>query len=160
MNLPDDWWLCRNIGCPDRPAKIAGLGDETLVLQWLRGLRSDTAKMLKMRSILAAEFGSAELVGMSDEGALAQIARLLTSGKCHLHQSNRWFEHSQIPPAGASINPARYAPVPRSGRSFTAVAPFREPPVDPPTFLADVDLPVQAATLMAAASSGKPFCPE
>lgn len=160
MPLQDNWWLCRNIGCPDRVAKIAALSGETLVLQWLRGFRSDTSKMLKMRSILAAEFGSTELLGMSDEGTLAQIARLLISGKCHIHQANQSIEHSQIPPEGASSNPERSAPVPRSGRSFSAVAPFREPPVDPPTFLADIDLPVQAATLMAAASSGKAFCPE
>jgi hypothetical protein len=157
MPLQGNWWLCRNIGCPDRQAKIADLGDETFVLQWLRGFRADTSKMLKMRSVLAAEFGSTELLGMSDQEVLAKIARFLISGKCHIHQS---IEHSQIPPEGAITNPARSAPVPRSGRSFTAVAPFREPPVDPPTFLADIDIPVQAATLMAAASSGKPFCPE
>lgn len=156
MPLQDNWWLCRNIGCPDRQAKITGLGDETLVLQWLRGFQADTSKMLKMRSVLASEFGSTELLGMSDQEVLAQIARLLISGKCHLHQG----EYSQVRPEGASSNPAKSSPVPRSGRSFAAAAPFREPPVDLPTFLADIDLPVQAATLMAAASSGKPFCPE
>lgn len=160
MPPQDNWWPCRDIGCLDRQAKIAGLGDETRVLQWLRGFRPDTSKILKMRSILAAEFGSTELFGMSDEELLPQIARLLISGKCHLHQANQPFEHSQIPPEGASTNPARSAPVPRSGLSFTAVAPFREPPFDPPTFLTDIDLQAQAATLLAAAHGGKPFCPE
>jgi hypothetical protein len=32
--------------------------------------------------------------------------------------------------------------------------------MDSATFLADIDLVVQAATLMDAARSGKPFCPE
>jgi hypothetical protein len=157
MPLQDAWWLCRNIRCPHRRVTIPSLGDETLAVQWLRGFRPDTSKMLQMRSILAAEFGSMGSFRLSDHAVLAQIARLLLSGKVHLHQPSDPFEQAQLRPEGAST---KSAPVPRSGRRFTAATPFREPPSDPATFLADIDLQSQAATLMAAAKSGKPFCPE
>jgi hypothetical protein len=156
MPLEDTWWLCRNIGCPDRRAVIPSLGDETLVLQWLRGFRSDTSKMLQMRSILAAEFGLVES-RISDDTVLRQTARLLMSGRFHLHQAT---SPPQIHSGGGSSSVAKYAPVPRSGKRFTAATPFREPPVDTPIFATDVDLQAQAATLVAAAQSGKPFCPE
>jgi hypothetical protein len=112
-----------------------------------------------MRSILAAEFGSTGLVGISDHTVLTQIARLLLSGKIHLHQASDPVEQWQTGPGGAS-KAATSAPVPRSGKRFTAATPFREPPVDSPIFSTDVDLQIQAATLTAAAKSGKPFCPE
>lgn len=86
MPLHDTWWLCRNLGCPDRQAKIPGLGDETLLLQWLRGSQPDTSKMLQLRSIVAAEFGSAGLFGMSDQMVLAEIARLLISRRQRAHR--------------------------------------------------------------------------
>jgi hypothetical protein len=115
--------------------------------------------MLQMRNILA-EFGSTGLFRMSDQMVLAQIARLLISGRVHLHQTNYPTGHPEIPAEGASIKPTKSAPFPRSGQRFAAVVPFREPPVDSPTFLADIDFQVQAETMMAAARSGKPFCPE
>src|SRR6516162_7926447 len=158
MPQQDTWCLCRNTRCPDPHAKIPGLGDETLVLQWLRGFRPDTSKMLQMRSILAAEFGSTGLVGISDHTVLTQIARLLLAGKIHLHQASDPVEQWQTGPGGAS-KAATSAPVPRSGKRFSAATPFREPPVDSPIFSTDVDLQIQAATLTAAAKSGKPFCP-
>jgi hypothetical protein len=160
MLLQGAWWLCRNIGCPDRRATIPGFGDAILVHQWLTGFRSDALKMPQMRSILAAELGATALVRLSDHAVVAQIARLLLSGRIHIHQASDSFVQAQIQREGASTKASMSAPVPRSGRVFTVVAPFREPPVDLPTFLADIDLPVQAATLIAAASSGKPFCPE
>jgi hypothetical protein len=156
MPLEDTWWLCRNIGCPDRRATIPGLGDETLVLQWLRAFRSDTSKMLQMRSILAAELGLVES-RVSDDTVLRRTARLLMSGRFHLHQAT---SSPQIQSGGGSSSASKSAPVPRSGRRFTAATPFREPPVDTPIFATDVDLQAQAATLAAAADSGKPFCPE
>lgn len=159
MPLQNSWWLCRNVRCPDRQVKIPDLGDETFVLQLLRRFRPDTSKMLQMRSILAAEFGSTGLVGISDHMVLTQIARLLLSGKIHLHQASDPVEQWQTGPGGAS-KAATSAPVPRSGKRFTAATPFREPPVDTPIFATDVDLQAQAATLVAAAQSGKPFCPE
>lgn len=154
----DDWWLCRNIGCRDRMVSMIPFGDE-FIIQWLRGLRPDASKILQMRTILAAEFGSAGLVRMSDHMVLTQIARLLIARSIHVHRANDPAEQPQVQPQGAKT--ARSDPHSRPPRKqFVPDAPFREPPVDLPTFLADIDLPIQAATLIAAASSGKPFCPE
>jgi hypothetical protein len=154
----DDWWLCRNIGCRGRIVPMTPFGDE-FIIQWLRGLRPDASKILQMRTILAAEFGSAGLVRMSDHMVLIQIARLLKARLIHVHRATDPAGRPQVQPQGAkTAESSRPARPPR--RQFVPNAPFREPPVDPPTFLADIDLPVQAATLIAAASSGKPFCPE
>ena len=139
--------------------KFPGMRDETLVLQWLSGLRTDLSKELEMRSLLAAEFGSNGLIMMSDHMVLAQIARLLIAGKIHVHRANDPAEQPQLQPQGAKIATSdRPSRPPR--KQFVPDVPFREPPVDLPTFLADIDLSVQATTLMAAAGSGKPFCPE
>lgn len=158
MTLPDDWWLCRDTSCLDRLGKFPGPRDETLVLQWLKGLRTDPSKNLEMRSLVAAELGSAGVIRMSDPMVLTQIARLLIAGKIHVHRPNDSAGQPQVLPEGAKIAPSGPSRPPR--RQFVPDVPFREPPVDIPTFLADIDLPVQAATLMAAAKSGKPFCPE
>jgi hypothetical protein len=137
---------------------IPGLGNETSVLQWVQGLRPDPSRMLEMRRLLAAELGSAGLFLMSDQMVLRQIARLAAADKIHLHYP---AELTETIPEGASTAPAKSAPPPRVPRPRApAAAPFREPPVDSPTFSTDVDMQAQAATLMAAASSGKPFCPE
>jgi hypothetical protein len=157
MTLPDDWWLCRDASCLHRMGKFPGLRDETLVLQWLKGLRTDSSKNLEMRSLVAAELGSTGVIRMSDPMVLTQIARLLIAGKIHVHRTND-PEQPQVLPEGARIETPGPSRPPR--RQFVPDVPFREPPVDLPTFLADIDLPVQAATLMAAARSGKPFCPE
>jgi hypothetical protein len=161
MTLPDDWWLCRNPGCVARMEKFPGQRDETLVLQWLRGLRPDLSKMLEMRSLLAGEFGSTGLIRMSDHVVLTQIARLLIAGEIHIHRANDPPEQPQVRPEAGGAKPAKSDRLSRPPRKqFVPDAPFREPPADLPTFLSDIDLPVQAAALMAAASSGKPFCPE
>jgi hypothetical protein len=96
---------------------------------------------------------------MSDHMVLAQIARWLIVGKIHVHRANDPAEQPQVLPQGAKTAKSDRPSRPPSKR-FVPDAPFREPAVDLPTFLADIDFPVQAATLMAAASSGKPFCPE
>jgi hypothetical protein len=158
MTLPDDWWLCRNTGCLLRTEKIPSLRDEILVLQWLRGLRPDLSKKLEMRRLLAVEGGAAGLFRMSDHMVLTQIARLLIARKIHIHRANDSAEQSQVRPEAAGSKPANSGRPTR--KPSVPVAAFREPPVDLPTFLADIDLRVQAATLMAAARSGKPFCPE
>ena len=160
MTLPDHWWLCRNTGCLDRIGKIPGPRDETLALQLLRGFHPDLSNMIEMRSLLAAEFGSVGLNRMSDQTVMTQIARLLIARRIHVHRANDPVEQPPpVKPEGAK--PAKSDSPSRPPRKqFIPVAPFREPPVDLPTFLADIDLPVQAATLMAAAKSGKPFCPE
>jgi hypothetical protein len=158
MPLQDGWWLCRKIGCLAPVGTIPGLRNETLVVQWLQGLRLDPSKMLEMRSLLAAELGSASLFLMSDQLVLRQIGRLAAADKIHLHYSP---EQTETLPQGGSVESAKSAPPPRAPRSrVPAAAPFREPPVDSPTFSTDIDLQAQAATLTAAAGSGKPFCPE
>lgn len=158
----DDWWLCRETGCLDQSRQAPGLRDEALVLLWLRGLGLDSLKMLQIRRTLAAEFGTTELYRMSDQMVLRQTARLLISGKFHFHGTGKPVDRPVIRSEGTNTQPSRPAPasVPRSSPRPAAVAPFREPPVDDPTFPGDTDFQAQAATLAAAAGSGKPFCLE
>jgi hypothetical protein len=152
----DGWWLCRRIGCLAPVGTIPGLRNETLVVQWLQSLRLDPSKILEMRSLLAAELGSASLFLMSDQMVLRQIGRLVAADTIHLHYP---AELTETLPQGGSVEPSKSAPPPRAPRP-PAAAPFREPPVDSPTFSTDIDLQAQVATLTAAADSGKPFCPE
>jgi len=158
MPLQDGWWLCRKTGCLAPVGTIPGLRNETLVVQWLQSLRLEPSKMLEMRSLLASELGSASLFLMSDQMVLKQIGRLVAADTIHLHYP---AELTDTLPQGGSVASAKSAPPQRAPRPRTpAAAPFREPPVDSPTFSTDVDLQAQVATLTAAAGSGKPFCPE
>jgi hypothetical protein len=155
MPLQDGWWLCRKVGCLAPVGTIPGLRNETLVVQWLQSLRLVPSRMLEMRSLLAAELGSASLFLMSDQTVLRQVGRLVAADKIHLH----YPELTETLPQGGSVEPAKPAPPPRAPRP-PAAAPFREPPVESPTFSTDIDRQAQVATLTAAADSGKPFCPE
>jgi hypothetical protein len=154
MFLPHKWELCRNIGCLDR-VEMPPLPSRTFVLQWLQHARPDPSKMLQMRGLLSAETGVIGLSRLSDRAILTRIAELLRSGRLHIHETPRRMEGSPVAKDATSVP----LPFPRRKRPPSA-APFQEQPMDSPTFLADIDLVVQAATLMAAAQSGKPFCLE
>jgi hypothetical protein len=153
MFLPHKWDLCRNIGCLDRVA-MPPL-PRTFVLQWLQHARRDPSKMIQMRGLLSGETGVVGLSRLSDHAVLTRIAELLWSGRLHIHETPRRMEQSP----GGKVATSVPLPFPRRKRPPSA-APFREQPMDSATFLADIDLVVQAATLMDAARSGKPFCPE
>jgi hypothetical protein len=111
--------------------------------------------MIQMRGLLSGETGVMGLSRLSDHAVLTRIAELLRSGRLHIHETPRRMEESP----GGKVATSVPLPFPRRKRPPSA-APFREQPMDSATFLADIDLVVQAATLMDAARSGKPFCPE
>jgi len=85
-----------------------------------------------------------------DGSVVQRIEELLASGRVHLHQKPRIVHN------GAPLDDSG-PPFPLAQRQSRSASPA--PAVsDPPSFPPDADLAAQAAALVAAASSGVPFC--
>ena len=93
---------------------------------------------------------------MSDEEVIDRTAELLVSGRFHVH-SQPWQAVSRQ----CFVKGEKLVAFPISERKpGPQAAPSSGPASDPPTFPPDIDGDAQAEALVAAASSGKPFCPE
>jgi hypothetical protein len=149
-----DWEFCRELDCLRRPDRVVLLRDRSSALQWLQRFKEDDFKMRSMRTFLSHEHSARQFSSLSDEAIIDQIVGLLISSRLHIHAL---FE--QTPPSGipGEIQTVKFAPFPLSERKPPPAGPA--PVSDPPTF-SNIDGPAQAATLAAAADSGKPFCPE
>jgi hypothetical protein len=150
-----DWEFCRELRCLYRPRRLIVPRDRPSTLEWLLPFKKNFFKMLEMRTLLAHEHRAGQFSSMSDDAIIDQVTELLISGRLHIHAL---FE--QEPPGGTSsvAIDAPPAPFPLSQRKAPLVA-DRPSVSDPPTF-SDIDAAAQAATMAAAADSGKPFCPE
>ncbi len=123
---------------------------------WLGRFKDDASKMGDMRRLLYQERGGPAMFGMPDEKAIDQVVELLARGRLHIHAIP--IETRGTSQASSTDNPP--APFPLSGRQPRAAVTSSAAPFSPPTFSSDMDPSIQAATLVAAAASGKPFCPE
>jgi hypothetical protein len=151
-----DWEFCRDRDCLYRPERVVVLRDRSSTDEWLLPFKKDVFKMLATRTFLAQDpRGARQFSSMSDDAIMDHVAELLVSGRLHIHAL---FE--QEPPGGTSsvAIDAPPAPFPLSQRKAPPIA-DRPPISDPPTF-SDIDGAAQAATLVAAAAAGAPFCPE
>ena len=155
LPLGSEWRLCRKIGCLEPGAEPAPQNRSSVRL-WLERFKNDTMKMGGMRRLVYQERGSLPLSGISDENVIDQIADLLARGLLHIHASTIATRGtSQGPGAGeASV------PFPLSGRQPRAPVLSSDAPSVLSTFTSGMDPSIQAAALVAAAASGKPFCPE
>jgi hypothetical protein len=146
-----DWEFCRELDCLRRPDRVVILRDRSSALQWLQQFKEDDFKMRSMRTFLSHEHSARQFSNLSDEAIIDQIVGLLISRRLHIHAL---FE--QTPPSGipGEIETVKFAPSPRKA------LPAGPAPVSDPSTFSDIDGPAQAATLAAAADSGKPFCPE
>jgi hypothetical protein len=160
-----DWEFCRRLDCRDRNP-VASLRDRSYARQWLQSSKQDYLKMLGMRTLLSQEDNEHDFFRMTDEAVIDQIAKLLSSGRLHIHMLPirgavlEGSEQSQRFTTFVVTDTEKFVAFPLSERSPRVPGTFREPAVDPPTFSSNMDAAAQAATLVAAAAEGKPFCPE
>lgn len=142
-----DWKLCGYSGCREERAPDA---DDLLRARiWLLGFKSDPLKIGGLRLILKRELGR-DASRMSNDDVVDSIAALLASGRLHVHSE----VVERLPVIeGVKAPPRPERPAPR------AAAPSSRPAAIPPTFPPNVNLSSQAATLVAAAADGAPFCP-
>jgi hypothetical protein len=149
------WRVFRRGECSD--CKPLNLRDKPLARQWLQQFRNDNSSMASLRGLLIENSDTWPIGGMKEEAVIDQIANELSCGTLQvcpetLHQGSSRSEASATPEP---------APFPLSERRLRAsTVPANPPMSEPPTFSSDVDLAAQAATLVAAAAEGKPFCPE
>ena len=156
MSFPlgkDEWWFCQEPNCSyvDRIHRLQG---QLLAHLWLEQFKGDPLKMQMLRSLLQNERFLSH-TRASDDALLRHIATLLISGRMHLHE-RRW-EIRAI--SGATQGDGELAPFPLADhRPKPEVLP-PPPMIEAASFSPDVDLPAQAAALIAAAAQGTPFCP-
>jgi hypothetical protein len=156
MSFPlgkDEWWFCREPNCPyvDRIHELQG---RLLAHLWLEQFKGDPLKMQMLRSLVQNEMFLSP-TRASDDALLKHIAALLISGRMHLHE-RRW-EIRDV--GGATQGDGQLVPFPLAERRAPREVPPPPPMIEAASFSSDVDLPAQAAALVAAAAQGTPFCP-
>jgi hypothetical protein len=87
----------------------------------------------------------------SEQGLLDEVARMMVSGQLLIVEQRGLVDHNHL---SLKITPSE-APAPPPQRASEP-----EPEEEAPTFAAEHDGQAQAATLVAAASAGVPFCEE
>lgn len=147
------WKLCGLHDCSDE-SRLASLTDRSQVRMWLRPFKTDASRIAAMRSLLSGD-GTPHIARMSNDGIIDAIAGLVARGRLHIHADA--VSHiaatvstpvEEIPVAFPFADHQLQAtPILRAAR----LSNFRLVP-------ADVDLARQAATLVAAAEEGTPFC--
>ena len=152
---PSDWKLCARPDCREINRRSLP-ADRNRVRLWLLSLRSDSAKLNAMRSLLPQR--GRQRGSMRDEAVIDWLATLGARGEVHLH--------SAVPPIFPALGGTYTAapdpvPFPISERKPPAPREAVRPPIfdDPPTFPSGVNLAEQGAALIAAAAQGAPLCP-
>jgi hypothetical protein len=121
---------------------------------WLGRLWARDADFVRTIRNLVAPHLPAECSRLSDYQLMEQAAWLLYSGRLGL------IRHDQPQRDGLPAAPALTSNRPIPPAKAASVPPSAQPvETDPPTF-GPINVSAQAAALVAAASSGAPFCPE
>ena len=140
------WKLCALPGCHEDVS-----GDRARMLLRLRNLKGDPAKMASLRA-LVGRTTQREMSRMSNDDVFDAVASLLAQNRLHVHAGVEVAK-----PMGGAAAPPKPAP---SYQPPAPRAPSSPPPaaIDPPTFPPNANLVSQAASLVAAAAEGAPFC--
>lgn len=147
------WKLCGLHACSEEN-RLDSLTDRSQVRMWLRSVKADASRIAAMRSLLSRD-GSAHVARMSNDAVIDAIAELLARGRLHVHAAPM----SHTPTTASAPVETAHVPFPFSDRqprapavlNATRLSNFRLVPTN-------VDLAQQAATLVAAAEKGTPFC--
>lgn len=143
------WKLCALRDCAD--ARVSSANDRTRARTWLRSFKVDPQKMSGLRALLNRELRR-DISRMSDDDVVDAVAALLSDNRLHVHAPvmkavvTVAAQPKESAPAFQRSSPPPRTPSPRL------------PTIDPPTFESSDDLVLQAATLVAAAAEGAPFC--
>jgi len=145
-----EYWFCEKQDCSS-PDRASGLQGQFLIHCWLQELKSDPVRKRILGDLVRSEIPLA-LFCIGEATLVRRVEQLLISGQLHFHKKEREVQ-------SGSGDLETQVPFPLSQRQPREAS--AAPPVfDPPSFSPDVDLAAQAATLVAAAAQGVPFCPE
>ena len=147
--LQHEWWFCQEPECASSD-RVYGLEAQSLAHLWLQDLKDDPFRMHAFRDLARSNI-SLPVVRV-DATLVSRIEEMLISGRLHLHKKEKGIQ------SGSGV-PEKHVPFPLSERQARDTSP-PPPMIEPPSFSSHVDLSAQAATLVAAAASGTPFCPE
>lgn len=148
-----DWEFCQSSGCAG-VQQVSGLQNTSFSRQWLRQFKGDAASMLVLRTIMLQD-RAVDRFRASDDQVLDSVARLLVSGRFHVH--------TPAAPAAASspaAGPETAVPFPIGERKKWRPDSRKPELADPSTFSDDLDGHLQSSALLSAAAHGVPFCPE
>jgi hypothetical protein len=154
LPLPEfEWTICQAPGCtePDRVDDLPGVLGTRL---WLQPFKGDPLQMRILRDLLTNQI-LLPASRMADDTVIEQIADLLIADRLHIHAK----EMETFAAGGTTEESDQSVAFPLAERQPRDSGP-PPPAADPPTFSPKIDPSAQAAALIAAASEGKPFCPE
>ena len=145
-----EWWLCHKPDCTE-PDRASALESQFWIRWRLQDSRTDTGKMRLLQD-LAQQNISHIPPHIPQDVFSRKVEQLFMFGQLHLHK-----KHLQPGPGTGNDNPD--PPFPLANRQ-PRVASQPPPMVDQPIFARNLNMAAQAAALIAAASSGAPFCEE
>lgn len=150
LTRQDEWWLCQAQDC-SKADRASPLETQVWLDLRLREVKTDLSEMSLRQELMRDNISIAPL-HLRNDALMRRIEHLFAIGQLHLHRKRRevrWgiaTEEQNVPfpladrqPRGASQPP---------------------PMMDAPVFSPNTDMSAQAATLVAAAASGTPFCKE
>ncbi|HEY4767154.1 MAG TPA: hypothetical protein VIH75_26030 [Candidatus Sulfotelmatobacter sp.] len=145
-----EWWFCQKPNCSSSD-RVYGLEAQSLVHLWLQELKDDPFRIRAFRDLVRSNISLP--VARVDATLVRRIEQMLILGQLHLHKKKKEIQ------SGSGVQEKQAPPFPLSQQQPRGTSP-PPPAIDPPSFSSDVDPSAQAATLVAAAASGAPFCPE
>jgi len=148
---PDEWRLCQEQGCT-KVDRASLLETRIWIHLWLQDLRTDTRNISLLQDLVRHNISTSPFFHLSHDALLRKIEQLFISGRVHVHKKPREVRSGS---GGDAPNVA----FPLADRQPRVAS---QPPAinDAPIFAPNVNMSAQAAALMAAASSGAPFCQE
>jgi hypothetical protein len=144
-----EWWFCQKSGCASSD-RVYGLEAQSLAHLWLQELKDDPFRIHAFRDLVRSNI-SLPVVRV-DATLVRRIEEMLISGRLHLHRKEKEIQ------SGLGVQ-EKHVPFPISERQPRDTSP-PPPVIEPPSFSSKANLSAQAATLLAAAASGTPFCLE
>jgi hypothetical protein len=147
--LQHEWWFCQKPECASSD-RVYGLEARSLAQLWLQELKDDPFRIHAFRDLVRSNI-SLPVVRV-DATLVRRIEEMLISGRLHLHKKETEIQ------SGSGV-PEKHVPFPLSDRRPRDTSP-PPPVIEPASFSSKVNLSAQAATLLAAAASGTPFCLE
>ena len=146
----DEWWLCQQLDCTE-PDRASPLETQVWVRWSLQDLGTETGKMRLLQHLARHNISNIPL-HLPLDAFIRKIEQLFIFGRLHVHKK-------RIKGGSGEDVEKREVPFPLADRQ-PRVASQPAPIVDLPIFAPNLNMSAQAAALMAAASSGAPFCQE
>jgi hypothetical protein len=146
----DEWWLCEEQDCTE-PDRASPLETQAWVRWRLQDSRGETGKMSLLQDLARHNISNIPL-HLPHDAFVRKIEQVFIFGRLHVHKK-------RLEAAGGTGFEERNVPFPLQDRQ-PRVASGPAPIVDLPVFSPNLNMSAQAASLVAAAASGAPFCQE